>query len=67
MTSNSSPKTSGTQPSVHAIRAGFLIHLAGTDHVVNPSSSLVPHGHSTLRFVNAGMLQLKNLSLIHLF
>ena len=61
MTSNSSPNTSGTHASVNAIRAGFLTYFAGTDHVVKPSSSLVPHGDNTLLFVNAGMVQFKNI------
>ena len=61
MTSNSSPNTSGTHASVNAIRAGFLNYFAGTDHVVKPSSSLVPHGDNTLLFVNAGMVQFKNI------
>ncbi len=61
MTSNSSPRTSGTHASVNAIRAGFLNYFAGTEHVVKPSSSLVPHGDNTLLFVNAGMVQFKNI------
>ena len=60
MTSNSSLKKSGTPASVNAIRAGFLDYFAKTDHVVKPSSSLVPHGDNTLLFVNAGMVQFKN-------
>jgi alanyl-tRNA synthetase len=46
---------------VNAIRAAFLDYFAKADHVVKPSSSLVPHGDNTLLFVNAGMVQFKNI------
>ena len=61
MTSSNSPSTSGTGASVNAIRAGFLDYFARNDHVVKPSSSLVPQGDNTLLFVNAGMVQFKNI------
>ncbi len=61
MTSNSSPNKPGTHASVNAIRAAFLNYFDKTGHAVKPSSSLVPHGDNTLLFVNAGMVQFKNI------
>jgi alanyl-tRNA synthetase len=63
MTSNSSPSKSSASAaaSVNAIRAGFLDYFAKADHVVKPSSSLVPQGDNTLLFTNAGMVQFKNI------
>jgi len=61
MTSKSSPSKSSAPASVNAIRAGFLDYFAKTDHVVKPSSSLVPQGDATLLFTNAGMVQFKNI------
>jgi len=45
------------------IRARFLDFFADKEHVVVPSSSLVPHGDPTLLFTNAGMVQFKNVFL----
>ncbi len=61
MTSKSSPSKSGNTESVNAIRAAFLNYFDKTGHAVKPSSSLVPHGDNTLLFVNAGMVQFKNI------
>ena len=61
MTSKSSPSKSSAPASVNAIRAGFLDYFAKTNHVVRPSSSLVPQGDATLLFTNAGMVQFKNI------
>jgi alanyl-tRNA synthetase len=60
MTSKSSPSNSKPS-SVNAIRAAFLDYFAKADHAVKPSSSLVPQGDNTLLFVNAGMVQFKNI------
>ncbi len=46
--------------STNDIRAAFFDFFAGQDHVVLPSSSLVPHNDPTLLFTNAGMVQFKN-------
>jgi alanyl-tRNA synthetase len=43
------------------IRAAFIEFFARRDHEVVPSSPLVPHNDPTLLFVNAGMVQFKNL------
>jgi len=61
MSSKSSPSKSGNTESVNAIRAAFLNYFDKTGHAVKPSSSLVPHGDNTLLFVNAGMVQFKNI------
>jgi len=45
------------------IRARFLDFFAEKEHIVVPSSSLVPHGDPTLLFTNAGMVQFKNVFL----
>jgi alanyl-tRNA synthetase len=46
-----------------ALRRAFLDYFAARDHAEVPSSSLVPHGDPTLLFVNAGMVQFKNVFL----
>ncbi len=66
MTSKSPPSKSGQTPgngsaSVNQIRAAFLNYFDKTGHAVKQSSSLVPHGDNTLLFVNAGMVQFKNI------
>ncbi len=43
------------------IRAAFLDYFAAHDHEIVPSSPLVPHNDPTLLFVNAGMVQFKNV------
>ena len=43
------------------IRAGFLDFFAKNDHVVVPSSPLVPRHDPTLMFTNAGMVPFKNV------
>src|SRR5690606_8719567 len=55
------PPASSRLESVNAIRAAFLDYFASAGHVVKPSSSLVPQGHATLLFTNAGMVQFKNI------
>jgi alanyl-tRNA synthetase len=45
------------------IRKAFLDYFAGQGHTVVSSSSLVPDKDPTLLFVNAGMVQFKNLFL----
>ncbi|MDQ6999637.1 MAG: alanine--tRNA ligase [Mariprofundus sp.] len=45
------------------IRQKFLEYFASKGHQVVESSSLVPHGDPTLMFVNAGMVQFKNVFL----
>jgi alanyl-tRNA synthetase len=57
----SSSASSGPE-SVSAIRTAFLDYFAKADHVVKPSSPLVPpQGDNSLLFVNAGMVQFKNI------
>ncbi len=46
---------------VNDIRAGFLDFFAKNDHVVVPSSPLVPRHDPTLMFTNAGMVPFKNV------
>ena len=48
-------------PSTTDVRTQFLEFFAGRDHLVLPSSSLVPHNDPTLMFANAGMNQFKNI------
>ena len=55
------------------IRSTFLDYFKKNDHVIVPSSSLVPHNDPTLMFTNSGMVQFKKiftgvekLSLIHI-
>ena len=47
--------------SLNGIRATFLDFFAGNDHVIVPSSPLVPRNDPTLMFTNAGMVQFKNV------
>jgi alanyl-tRNA synthetase len=47
--------------STNAIRAEFLDFFERNDHVVVPSSPLVPRHDPTLMFTNAGMVQFKNV------
>ncbi len=47
--------------SLNQIRATFLDFFAGNDHMVVPSSPLVPRNDPTLMFTNAGMVQFKNV------
>jgi alanyl-tRNA synthetase len=44
-------------------RQAFLQYFAGNDHTIVSSSSLVPDRDPTLLFVNAGMVQFKNVFL----
>jgi len=46
---------------VNEIRSAFLDFFARNDHVVVPSSPLVPINDPTLMFTNAGMVQFKNV------
>jgi alanyl-tRNA synthetase len=59
--SASTTSASGTSVSVNAVRAGFLDFFAKNDHVIMPSSPLVPRHDPTLLFTNAGMVQFKNV------
>ncbi len=45
----------------HTIRQKFLDYFAAHDHRVVRSASLVPQGDPTLYFVNAGMVQFKDV------
>ena len=47
--------------SVSDIRQAFLDYFQKQGHEVVPSSPLVPQNDPTLMFVNAGMVQFKNL------
>lgn len=47
--------------SVNEIRSAFLQFFKQNGHHVVPSCSLVPHNDPTLMFVNAGMVQFKNV------
>ena len=47
--------------SVNDIRKTFLDYFAQNEHEVVASSPLVPHNDPTLMFVNAGMVQFKNV------
>ncbi|WP_370319380.1 alanine--tRNA ligase [Oricola sp.] len=47
--------------SVNDIRKTFLDYFARNGHEVVASSPLVPHNDPTLMFVNAGMVQFKNI------
>src|SRR5689334_21334680 len=46
---------------VNDIRKHFLDYFAGNEHMVLPSSPLVPRNDPTLMFTNAGMVQFKNV------
>ncbi len=46
---------------VNDLRAAFLEYFARNDHVVEPSSPLVPRHDPTLMFTNAGMVPFKNV------
>ncbi len=46
---------------VNEIRSTFLDYFRKNDHEVVPSSPLVPRNDPTLMFVNAGMVQFKNV------
>ncbi len=46
---------------VNDIRSGFLDYFKSNDHEIVRSSPLVPHNDPTLMFVNAGMVQFKNV------
>lgn len=43
------------------IRARFLAYFKNHGHTIVPSSSLIPHNDPTLYFVNAGMVQFKDV------
>lgn len=43
------------------IRKGFIDYFSSNGHTNVESSSLIPHNDPTLMFVNAGMVQFKNL------
>ncbi len=47
--------------SLNDIRTTFLDYFSDKGHAAVPSSSLVPRNDPTLMFVNAGMVQFKNL------
>jgi alanyl-tRNA synthetase len=47
--------------SVRAIRTSFLDYFAKNNHKILPSAPLIPHNDPTLMFVNAGMVQFKNI------
>jgi alanyl-tRNA synthetase len=47
--------------SVNQVRAAFLAFFARNQHVVVPSSPLVPRNDPTLMFTSAGMVQFKNV------
>ena len=46
---------------VNDVRNEFLSFFENQGHEVVPSSSLVPHNDPTLMFVNAGMVQFKDV------
>lgn len=46
---------------VNDIRSTFLDYFNSNDHEIVASSPLVPHNDPTLIFVNAGMVQFKNV------
>lgn len=50
-----------TSHDAHAIRARFLEYFKGAQHEIVRSSPLVPQNDPTLLFVNAGMVQFKDV------
>ena len=48
-------------PSLNDLRRQFLSYFAAQDHMVIPSSPLVPRSDPSLLFVNAGMVPFKNI------
>lgn len=53
--------TTSTSVDAHAIRASFLDFFGAQDHEVVRSSPLVPQNDPSLLFVNAGMVQFKDV------
>jgi hypothetical protein len=53
----------GTPTSTAALRSSFLQFFQRKNHLILPSSSLVPQGDDTLLFTNAGMVPLKDMLL----
>ena len=45
------------------IRESFINFFKSKEHMVVPSSSLIPYGDETLLFTNAGMVQFKDVFL----
>lgn len=50
-------------PSSQQIRDAFLDYFKDRDHLVVPSSSLIPSNDASLLFTNAGMIQFKDIFL----
>src|SRR5207248_7695988 len=53
--------TIGAMQTTNDIRSAFLDYFARNAHEIVPSSPLVPRNDPTLLFVNAGMVQFKNV------
>ncbi|HIO44823.1 MAG TPA: alanine--tRNA ligase, partial [Methylococcales bacterium] len=49
--------------STEQLRTVFLQYFQANDHVIQPSSTLVPGNDPTLLFTNAGMVQFKDVFL----